>query len=102
MVIVNTVVIVRGMGHPREDVTLALAAYGGGSMLVALLLPRMLRRIDDRRVMLAGSLILTCVLAALALAPLAWVTLLIGWLALGAGYALCVTPGGRLQRRSSG
>ncbi|MBA4767539.1 MAG: MFS transporter [Porphyrobacter sp.] len=101
MVIVNTVVIVRGMGRPQEDVALALAAYGGGSMLAALLLPRVLRQIDDRRVMLAGSLILTCVLAALALAPLAWATLLVGWLALGAGYALCVTPGGRLLRRSS-
>lgn len=101
MVIVNTVVIVRSMGRPQEDVALALAAYGGGSMIAALLLPRVLRRIDDRTVMLAGSLVLTCVLATLALAPLAWVTLLIGWLALGAGYALCVTPGGRLLRRSS-
>ena len=48
MVIVNTVVIVRGMGRSQEDVALALAAYGGGSMLAALLLPRVLRQMSDQ------------------------------------------------------
>ncbi|WP_353611509.1 MFS transporter, partial [Blastomonas sp. CCH2-A2] len=96
MVIVNTVVIVRGMGRTQEDVALALAAYGGGSMLAALLLPKVLRRASDRSVMLAGSLVLACVLAAFALLPVTWAALLVGWLAMGAGYALCVTPGGRL------
>lgn len=101
MVIVNTVVIVKGMGRSQEDVALALAAYGGGSMLAALALPRVLCAISDRTVMLAGAAVLTLALAAFGALPLAWTTLLAGWLVMGVGYSLCVTPGGRLLRRSS-
>lgn len=43
MVIVNTVVIVRNtFGFGQREVALSLAAYGGGSMLAALALPRIL------------------------------------------------------------
>ncbi|BBC72645.1 MFS transporter [Altererythrobacter sp. B11] len=101
MVIVNTVVIVKGMGRGQEDVALALAVYGGGSMLVALVLPRLLRRVADRTVMLGGAAVLAFVLAAMAALALSWPALLAGWLVMGMGYALCVTPGGRLLRRSS-
>ena len=101
MVIVNTVVIVKGMGRPQEDVALALAAYGGGSMLAALSLPGMLKRASDRAVMLAGATVLAVVLAVCGLMVLDWPALLAGWLVMGASYALCVTPGGRLLRRSS-
>ena len=53
MVLVNTVVIVRGTldgGDPQ--VAWALGAFGGGSMLVALLLPKLLDHVPDRGVML--------------------------------------------------
>lgn len=47
MVIVNTVVIVREtFGFGQREVALSLAAYGGGSMLAALSLPRLLDRIE--------------------------------------------------------
>jgi MFS family permease len=107
MVIVNTVVIVRGAGGSQQDVALALAAYGGGSMLVALVLPRVLRRFSERTTMLTGAGVLFAVLLGFALATPAlppdamWLFLLAGWLVMGAGYSLCVTPGGRLLRRSS-
>lgn len=56
MVIVNTVVLVQAdLGRPQQDVALLLAAYGGGSMLVTLGLPRVLDAVPDRRVMLAGA-----------------------------------------------
>ena len=43
MVIVNTVVIVRAyLGRDQGDLALLLAAYGAGSMLVALAVPRLL------------------------------------------------------------
>ncbi|WP_370468665.1 MFS transporter, partial [Pseudomonas canadensis] len=42
MVIVNTVVMVRGLGLGQPQVALTLAVYGAGSMLAALLLPRIL------------------------------------------------------------
>lgn len=107
MVIVNTVVIVRGTDGSQQDVALALAAYGGGSMLVALVLPAVLRRLSERTTMLIGAGVLCAVLLAFAVATSVlprdamWTFLLAGWLVMGAGYSLCVTPGGRLLRRSS-
>ncbi len=48
MVVVNTVVLVQGeLGRPQADVALLLAAYGAGSMLVALGLPKLLDRWPD-------------------------------------------------------
>src|SRR3546814_19895234 len=45
MVFVNTIVIVRSaMGGSDQDVAWALAAFGGGSLLAALLLPGLLDR----------------------------------------------------------
>src|SRR3546814_6636231 len=67
MVIVNTVVIVRDrLGMTQQDVALTLAAYGFGSMAAAFILPRILDRIPDRRVMLLSAAILVAGLDALA------------------------------------
>jgi predicted MFS family arabinose efflux permease len=56
MVIVNTVVIVRGLlGGTDTDVAIALACFGGGSMASALMLPRLLDWIEERSVMLAAG-----------------------------------------------
>lgn len=55
MVFVYTVVIVRGALHGGErEVAWTLAAFGAGSMAVALMLP-MRDRFPDRRVMLAAA-----------------------------------------------
>jgi MFS family permease len=108
MVFVNTVVIVRGplQGGERE-VAWTLAAFGGGSMLVALLLPKLLDRMNDRSVMLgAGSIMAVTLLIATGVwfatqgVP-GWALLVPLWCALGAAYAGLVTPGGRLLRRSA-
>jgi MFS family permease len=108
MVIVNTVVIVRdGLGRPDSAVAIALAAFGAGSVMVALALPRWLDRRSDRSVMLTASTLMTFTLLVLAVVwPLVshqvmWVVLLITWVVLGAAYSGLVTPGGRLLRRSS-
>ncbi|WP_406095072.1 MFS transporter [Kitasatospora purpeofusca] len=105
MVIVNTVVYVREeLGRPAGDVPLALGAYGGGSMLVALLLPRVLDRVADRTVMLPGAFAIAGLLAALAVVTTAgggawrWPALLALWAGLGAAGSLILTPGGRLLR----
>src|SRR3954466_12862517 len=56
MVIVNTVVLVRGvLGGTDSDVALALACFGGGSMTAAILLPRLLDRMADRPIMLSSA-----------------------------------------------
>src|SRR5690606_34645861 len=60
MVIVNTVVVVRaGLGGSDSDVALFFAAYGAGSMAVALLLPPLLERLEARLVMLTGAALLS-------------------------------------------
>ena len=101
LVIVNTVVFVQGrFGLAQPDTALALAAFGAGSMVVALVLPRLLERLSDRPVMLvgAGVLIAGTFLSALVEAYL-WLLPL--WFMMGAGHSLAQTPSGRLLRRSA-
>jgi MFS family permease len=101
MVIVNTVVYVRDfLGGSETDTALALAAFGCGSMIVALLLPGLLERHPDRRFMLAGGLCLGLGLFA-GLAQPGLYGLMGIWLVLGAGSSLVLTPAGRLIVRSS-
>ena len=108
MVIVNTVVLVQAdLGRPQQDVALLLAAYGGGSMVVALGLPRVLDAVPDRRVMLAGAatlpvLLLAAVGAMTGLdAGAQWAALLVLWALMGAATAAVLTPSARLLRRNS-
>lgn len=107
MVIVNTAVLVRaGLSLGQSEVAMTLAAFGAGSMISALLLPKLLDRVADRTVMVFAAGVMTLLLAALAIAWQAggagmWQILLAGWLLLGMAYAASITPGGRLLRRSS-
>lgn len=101
MVIVNTVVFVQSrLGLAQDDTALALAAFGGGSMLVALVLPRLLDRMPDRPVMLASVCILVAGLIATAFVQ-SYAGLLVVWLVIGLGYSGAQTPSGRLLRRSA-
>ncbi|MBP2150920.1 MFS transporter [Xanthobacter flavus] len=101
MVIVNTVVLVQAQfGLGQSSTALALAAFGGGSMIAALLLPRLLDTIPDRNAMLAGASVLAVGLFIGAWVP-SYGLLLPLWFALGLGYSLAQTPSGRLLRRSS-
>ncbi|MFC7327920.1 MFS transporter [Marinactinospora rubrisoli] len=109
MVLVNTVVIVREqLGRSAADVGVALGCYGAGSMAVALLLPRVLDRLGDRRVMLSAGFLLAGVMGASAIglaavpASAGWWVLLTVWTLLGAGTSLVLTPSSRLLRRSAG
>jgi H+ antiporter protein len=101
MVIVNTVVIVQGeFGLLQRSTALALAAFGGGSMLAALALPRLLEIFSDRLAMLIGVLVLVLGLLAGMAVP-GFTVLLPLWFVLGLGYSAAQTPSGRLLRRSS-
>lgn len=107
MVVVNTVVVVQGdlrLGQP--EVALLLAASGGGSMLVALVLPRVLDRLPDRRVMLTGASGIPLALAGAALVLavpgiLTWPSLVALWVLLGVANSLVLTPSARLVRRAT-
>ena len=109
MVIINTVVIVRGgLGFGQREVALTLAAYGSGSMLAAFIIPRLLDRVNDRTLMVSAAALLSAGLAVMAVLTALfaksaeyWPILLAGWFVLGIAYSMSVTPAGRLLRRSA-
>ncbi|WP_030759448.1 MFS transporter [Streptomyces sp. NRRL F-2664] len=107
-VLVDTVAAVRDhLGRTDGAVSVALGAYGAGSVLAALALSRLLRLCTDRAVMLSAACALPAVLAVAAVltatAPGAWSwpALLAAWAAVGACCSAVLTPGGRLIRRST-
>ena len=109
LVVVNTVVYVRDLfGGSNIGVALALGCFGAGSMAMALVLPRLLASLPDRRVMttgsatVAGGLVVTTLV--LVIAPpttTGWVVLGAVWIVLGAGTSLITTPSARLLRAYS-
>lgn len=106
MVLVNTVVLVRsGLGLGETQVAITLGAFGGGSMLAALVLPRLLDTRADRPVMMGGAAVLVASLLGLCLWTLVygvqWGVLLVGWGIVGMGYSTVLTPSGRLLKRSA-
>lgn len=106
LVVVNTVVYVHGVldgGSPA--VAALLACYGGGSMAVALLVPRLLSTMADRRIMLAGAGIVSAGLLGVTVLLLAgpdpaigWLAFPVAWATLGIGASLINTPSARLLR----
>jgi MFS family permease len=107
IVMVNTVNYVRdALGRTQADVAWLLAASGTGTMIVALLLPPVLRRVPERIVMMAGGALLVLGAAsAIALSTThidqRWSATLVIWLLIGAGMSLVLTPIGKVLRRSS-
>ena len=100
-VLVNTVVVTRqGLGRGEDSVAVALGAFGAGSMLVALALPRVLRKRSERQVMLTGGALVTVALAAsVAITTdsfISWPGLLLVWFLLGAAGSLVPTPAGQV------
>src|SRR5699024_8983511 len=105
IVVVNTVNYVRDqLGGTQADVAWMLAASGGGTLLVALFLPRVLDRIAERVVMMTGAAVLLAgVLAAVAMTATqaaSWMITAPIWVVIGAGMAMIVTPTGRVIRGS--
>lgn len=90
MVLVNTVVLVRA--------TLTLSD-------TAVALPALLERVSERRLMVAGAMLMAVtllILAGWAVAfDLTWPSLLVAWLIAGIGYSAALTPSGRSLRRSA-
>lgn len=105
LVLVNTVVYVRGLqGGDDADVAVTLAAYGAGSMAVALFTPRLLTVIADRILMMVGAVgaaaglaVTAAVLSVTTPGPTVLMAL---WAALGAATAMVTTPAGRLLART--
>ncbi|MEP2706309.1 MAG: MFS transporter [Roseibium sp.] len=108
MVIVNGVVVVKAhLGLADTHLALSMAAYGAGSMVVAMLLPRVLKTRPDRTVMLSGATLLPLSLLTFATLmivmpeQLVWPVLLVIWFLMGAGMSAVLVPSGRLLRNSA-
>jgi MFS family permease len=101
MVYVNTVVLVQArLGLGPAEVALAFAAFGAGSMLAALSLPRVLETLADRPVMLTGAGLMVVTVGLVPLVSGLW-GLLSLWALIGFGFALTQTPIGRILNRSA-
>lgn len=105
LVMVNTVVYVRDLlGGGEAAVAMMLASYGAGSMVMALLIPKLLTACTDRAIMLAGAALAAGGLAVTATILLAltpnWVAFVLTWVALGSATSMVNTPAGRLLRRA--
>ncbi|MEM0906957.1 MAG: MFS transporter [Pseudomonadota bacterium] len=102
MVIVNTVVVVTtDLGLAAGAVAAALAAFGAGSMVAALVLPQLLDRLGERTPMVFGAILAG---AALLIAPLAlsqgFLSTLVLWALIGVGISAIQTPAGLVLKRS--
>ncbi|MFE0423780.1 MFS transporter [Streptomyces sp. NPDC058953] len=105
IVVVNTVNHVRdGLGGSQSDVAWMLAASGAGTLLTALVLPRVLRRTTPRTVMTTGAVVLVgatvSAVVLMAAGLLTWAGTAIVWTAIGTGMALVITPTGTILRAS--
>ncbi|QIB47416.1 MFS transporter [Streptomyces aureoverticillatus] len=107
IVVVNTVNYVRDeLGGSRSDVAWMLAASGTGTLLAALVLPRVLDRITARTVMMTGAGVLvggtTAAVTLIATGLTTWTGTAIIWTVIGIGMALIITPTGKVLRASVG
>ncbi|MEM9360508.1 MAG: MFS transporter [Pseudomonadota bacterium] len=101
MVIVNTVVLVQGsLGLSEEWTALLLMAFGCGSMVTALILPRTFQLFDDRPVCMAAGSIMVVSLALGTLQP-GFSAAAVLWFMIGIGYSAVLVSAGRLLQRSS-
>ena len=83
-----------------------MASFGAGSMLSALIIPRLLDQVADRKVMSLAAIAVSLVtllhgLIYAALGPLDWPVFLLLWAVTGMFYSAVLTPSGRLLRRSA-
>lgn len=101
MVIVNTVVIVQEKWHLQAPlVAYAFAFFGTGSIVAALSIPGLLRKISVRLVMLMGaSVLLIGFLLGIRVESYAGLSAI--WVLLGLGSSMLQTPAGQLVRHSS-
>ena len=100
MMITGTVVYVGSILNKAESYTaLAMAVSGGGSMVAALVLPKLLSRIHIRHALYGGALI-SVVGMVFAASGISGMVFLAVWFLIGAGLSFMQVPVGALVRMS--
>lgn len=99
--IVATVLYVKdGLGLADVEVAYAMAGFGAGSILAALLLPKLLSTLRDLNAMLlGGAMVVLALTVAVGTPGFEWFVLT--WALLGFGTALSMTPVGRVITRAA-
>ena len=106
MIIINTIIFVRfDLSLSEISFPITMLAFGIGSILAALSVPKLLTIISDKKLMLIGSFAIVLSFYALALwikfYDISWSALIITWLISGISYSCVLTPAGRIIRKSS-
>lgn len=100
MVIVNTVVYVQSdLGLAESNVALLMAATGCGSMVAAILSPKVLTYVSDRFLMLAGGFLSALAMCCATVLP-TYSLLFPIWFVVGIASSFILIPTGRLIRIS--
>lgn len=99
--IVATVLYVKdGLGLADAEVAYAMAGFGAGSIVAAIVLPKLLAFLTDLHAMLLGGVTVAVALAVSVTTP-SYEWFIPVWAVLGFGTALSMTPVGRVITRSS-
>ncbi|MCI5077237.1 MFS transporter [Oricola sp.] len=100
-VLVNTVVFAgQRLGDAEHYYPILMAFYGVGAAAGALLVPRLVKRMQERRVMFAGAVGFAAI-GVLIVLPLHLVALAVMWTGFGLASSLVLTPGGLVLARSA-
>jgi len=99
-VLVNTVVFVGVRFGGSEQYTYLMIAFGVGSAAAALSVPRLLKRITERQLMLSGGYLFG-LLSLLIFLTLPFSALLALWVGFGVASSFVLTPGGLVLTRSA-
>ena len=101
MVIVNTVVYVQSnLGLEATWTAVLLATFGAGSMVAALLLPKLLSQVNDKSVAITAGGLMAAALAIGSVMP-GFAAVSAVWFCIGAGYSSVLVLAGRLLQRSA-
>lgn len=101
-VLVNSVVLAgTQLGDSERHYPILMAFYGLGAAIGAVLVPRLVGALDERRVMVAGAALHAVVGLGIAL-PLEYAGYMVLWVGFGLAASLVLTPGGLVIARSAG
>lgn len=101
-VLVNSVVLAGAqLGDAERHYPVLMAFYGLGAATGAVLVPRLIEALDERRVMAMGALLHAVLGLGIAL-PLAYAGYMGLWVGFGLAASLVLTPGGLVIARSAG
>ncbi|WP_323776087.1 MFS transporter [Leisingera sp.] len=101
-VLVNSVVLAGArLGDAEAHFPMLMAFYGLGAAIGAVLVPRLIEALEERRTMAAGAMLHAALGFAIAL-PLGYAGYMALWVGFGLAASLVLTPGGLVIARSAG